>query len=205
MHLENCLEDMNVISNALATVTSNASRFSNANSTPKAFPKRVHTKFKMRPRIGGITRSTRPGFADSNEFRLPQIEGIPVAESDTAAQLADIEQRLAELTAKHVQLTHNISGYSAEQIRDTFGESRYEDLKNVDLSIRGLEGFVNKFIRDAELPHPYLKRLSDAITEYRLAVSDLLMILNQCFNEVEVIESQTGLIDEDVFANFSFH
>ena len=31
------------------------------------------------------------------------------------------------------------------------------------------------------------------------------MILNQCFNEVEVIESQTGLIDEDVFANFSFH
>ncbi|WP_193725415.1 hypothetical protein [Klebsiella pneumoniae] len=171
----------------------------------KAFPKRVHTKFKMRPRIGGITRSTRPGFADSHEFRLPQTEGIPVAESDTAAQLADIEQRLAELTAKHVQLTHNISGYSAEQIRDTFGESRYEDLKNVDLSIRGLEGFVNKFIRDAELPHPYLKRLSDAITEYRLAVSDLLMILNQCFNEVEVIESQTGLIDEDVFANFSFH
>ncbi len=33
MHLENCSEDMNVISNALATVTSNASRFSNANST----------------------------------------------------------------------------------------------------------------------------------------------------------------------------
>lgn len=202
MHLENCLEDMNVISNALATVTSNASRFSNANSTPKAFPKRVHTKFKLRPRFGGITR---PGFADSNEFRLPQTEGIPVAESDTAAQLADIEQRLAELTAKHVQLTHNISGYSAEQIRETFGESRYEDLKNVDLSIRGLEGFVNKFIRDVEQPHPYLKRLSDAITEYRLAVSDLLMILNQCFNEVEVIESQTVLIDEDVFANFSFH
>ncbi|WP_193725423.1 hypothetical protein [Klebsiella pneumoniae] len=107
-------------------------------------------------RIGGITRSTRPGFADSHEFRLPQTEGIPVAESTPQLNLR-MEQRLAELTAKHVQLTHNISGYSAEQIRDTFGESRYEDLKNVDLSIRGLEGFVNKFIRDAELPHPYLK------------------------------------------------
>ena len=119
--------------------------------------------------------------------------------------MAEIEQRLEELTTKHVRLTHHISGYSAEQIRDMFGESRYEDLKNIDLTIRGLEGFVNKFIRDVDQPHPYMKRLSDAITEYRLAVSDLLMILNQCFNEVEVIESQTGLIDEDVFANFSFH
>ncbi|EOI3343399.1 hypothetical protein ACMSJO_004390 [Klebsiella pneumoniae] len=205
MHLENCLEDMNVISNALATVTSNVSRFSNANSTPKAFPKRVHTKFKMRPRIGGITRSTRPGFADSHEFRLPQPEGIPVQESSMVALLAEIERRLEELTTKHVRLTHHISGYSAEQIRDMFGESRYEDLKNIDLTIRGLEGFVNKFIRDVDQPHPYMKRLSDAITEYRLAVSDLLMILNQCFNEVEVIESQTGLIDEHVFENFSFH
>ncbi|EMD1827496.1 hypothetical protein VQU99_001257 [Klebsiella pneumoniae] len=205
MHLENCLEDMNVISNALATMTSNVSRFSNANSTPKAFPKRVHTKFKMRPRIGGITRSTRPGFADSHEFRLPQTEGIPVQESSMVALLAEIERRLEELTTKHVRLTHHISGYSAEQIRDMFGESRYEDLKNIDLTIRGLEGFVNKFIRDVDQPHPYMKRLSDAITEYRLAVSDLLMILNQCFNEVEVIESQTGLIDEHVFENFSFH
>lgn len=205
MHLENCLEDMNVISNALATVTSNVSRFSNANSTPKAFPKRVHTKFKMRPRIGGITRSTRPGFADSHEFRLPQTEGIPVQESSMVALLAEIERRLEELTTKHVRLTHHISGYSAEQIRDMFGESRYEDLKNIDLTIRGLEGFVNKFIRDVDQPHPYMKRLSDAITEYRLAVSDLLMILNQCFNEVEVIESQTGLIDQHVFENFSFH
>ncbi|SLV72123.1 Uncharacterised protein [Klebsiella pneumoniae] len=88
MHLENCLEDMNVISNALATVTSNASRFSNANSTPKAFPKRVHTKFKMRPRFGGLTRSTRPGFADSHEFRLPQTEGIQVTVRNKSANLS---------------------------------------------------------------------------------------------------------------------
>ena len=39
MRLENCLEDMSVISNALATVTSNASRFSNAK--PKAKSGRV--------------------------------------------------------------------------------------------------------------------------------------------------------------------
>ncbi|HHL0913038.1 TPA: hypothetical protein ACQZKF_005888 [Klebsiella pneumoniae] len=201
MHLENCLEDMNVISNALATVTSNASRFSTSKVTSKregAMPSIYrHTGYGLKP--------VRSGFAGANDFKMPQTEGIPVQESSMAAQLAEIEQRLEELTTKHVRLTHHISGYSAEQIRDMFGESRYEDLKNIDLTIRGLEGFVNKFIRDVDQPHPYMKRLSDAITEYRLAVSDLLMILNQCFNEVEVIESQTGLIDEDVFANFSFH
>ncbi|MEA9393545.1 hypothetical protein SJI19_23955 [Acerihabitans sp. TG2] len=94
---------------------------------------------------------------------------------------------------------------SAEKIRTSFGESRYEDLRNVDLTIRGLEGYVNKFVRDANQPHPYLKRLSDSITEYRLAISDLLMILDQCFNEVEFTDSHTGFIDENLFANFSFH
>ena len=202
MRLENCLEDMSVISNALATVTSNASRFSNAK--PKAKSGRVFIEPLGYRRFRGTVKHSAK-FAGFKEQTYVRTAGIPVQENSDAAQLAEIESKLAELTAKHVRLAHAISGWKAEKIRTSFGESRYEELKNVDLTIRGLEGFVNKLIRDSEQPHPYLKRLSDSVTEYRLAISDLLLILNQCFTDVDIIESQTGLIDEDVFANFSFH
>lgn len=202
MRLENCMEDMSVISNALATVTSNASRFSNAKAKTKS--KRIVIEPLAYQRFRGTVRRTAR-YTGFTEQVYVNTAGIPVQENDDAAKLADIESKLAELTAKHVRLTHAISGLTAEKIRTSFGEGRYEDLKNVDLTIRGLEGYVNKIIRDSEKPHPYLKRLSDSVTEYRLAISDLLMILDQCFNDVKIIESQTGLIDEDVFASFSFH
>lgn len=199
MRLENCLEDMSVISNALATVTSNASRFSNA----KDKPKRVTTLRAYQRFRGTVTRTAKhTGFTEQIYVKTA---GIPVQENDAAEQLADIERKLAELTAKHVRLSHAISGLSADKIRSSFSESRYEDLQNVDLTIRGLEGYVNKLIRDSVQPHPYMQRLSDSVAEYRLAISDLLMILDQCFNEVDVVESKTDLIDEGLFANFSFH
>lgn len=199
MRLENCMEDMSIISSALATVTSNASHFSNA----KAKPKRVATMRAYRRLHGKVTPTARhTGFTEQVYMKT---EGIPVQENEAAAQLADIEMKLSELTAKHVRLTHAISGWSAEKICSSFGESRYEDLKNVDLTIRGLEGYVSKLIRDSAQPHPYLKRLNNAVTEYRLAISDILMILDQCFNGVEVSESKTDFIDEGLFANFSFH
>lgn len=201
MRLENCLEDMSVISSAFATVTSHASRFSNA----KAKPKRV-ADHRAHLRFGGMVRVRRTaknmGFTAHDSVRTA---GISVQENDALLQLVDIESKLAELTAKHVRLSHAISGLSAEKIRSSVGESRYEDLKNVDLTIRGLEGYVNKFIRDANQPHPFMKRLNDSITEYRLAISDLMMILEQCFNDVESTESKTDFIDEGLFANFSFH
>ena len=202
MRLENCLEDMSVISRALATVTSNASRFSNAR--PKAKSGRVFLESHSYQRFRYTVKQSAK-FAGFKEQSYVRTAGIPAQENSDAAQLAEIESKLAELTAKHVRLAHAISGWKAEKIRSCFGESRYEELKNVDLTIRGLEGFVNKFIRDSDQPHPYLKRLSDSVTEYRLAISDLLLILNQCFNDVDVIESHTGLIDDDVFASFSFH
>ncbi|EOV3130183.1 hypothetical protein ACOB7R_003851 [Enterobacter hormaechei] len=202
MRLENCLEDMSVISNALATVTSNASRFSSAK--PKAKSGGIFIEPQSYRRFRGTVKRTAK-FTGFKEQAYVRTAGTPVQDKSEAAQLAEIESKLAELTAKHVRLSHAISGWEAEKIRSSFGESRYEELKNVDLTIRGLEGFVNKLIRDSEQPHPYLKRLSDSITEYRLAISDLLLILNQCFNDVDVVESQTSLIDEDVFASFSFH
>ncbi|MES3469411.1 hypothetical protein [Citrobacter europaeus] len=202
MRLENCLEDMSVISNALATVTSSASRFSNAKTKAKSGRAFVEPFAYLRFR-GTVKRTAK--YTGFKEQIYVKSAGIPVQENSDATQLAEIENKLAELTAKHVRLAHAISGWKAEKIRSCFGESRYEELKNVDLTIRGLEGFVNKLIRDSEQPHPYLKRLSDSVTEYRLAISDLLLILNQCFNDADVIESQTGLIDEDVFACFSFH
>ena len=202
MRLENCLEDMSVISNALATVTSNASRFSN--EKPKAKSGRAFIEPLGYRRFRGTVKHSAK-FAGFKVQAYVSTAGIPVQENRDAAQLAEIESKLAELTAKHVRLANAISGWKAEKIRICFGESRYEELKNVALTIRGLEAFVNKLMRDSEQPHPYLKRLSDSVTEYRLAIADLLLILNQCFNDVDVIASQTGLINEDVFANFSFH
>lgn len=201
MHLENSLEDMNVIGNALATVTSNASRFSNA----KVVSSSEHVQ-EQRP--GSRYRSLIKRAARHTGFtgkKYVKTACLPVQENDAAAQLAEIEVKLAELTAKHVRLAHAISDYTAEKIRSSFGESRYEDLKNVDLTIRGLEGFVNKLIRDSAQPHPHMLRLIDSVTEYRLAVSGLLMILDQCFNKVEVVEPKTGFIDEGLFTDFSFH
>lgn len=199
MRLENCLEDMSVISNALATVTSNALRFSNAKAKPKHVANR-HTYLRF---AGSVKHTAK--FMGFTVQEYVSTAGISVRENDAAVQLAEIERKLAELTAKHVRLIHAISDLSAAKIRADFSESRYEDLQNVDLTIRGLEGYVNKLIRDSDKPHPYLKRLSGSITEYRLAISDLLMILDQCFNEVEITESSTGLIDDNLFANLSFH
>jgi len=199
MRLENCLEDMSVISNALATVTSNASRFSNAKVKPKQAVKPLaYQRFR-----GSVNPTTKHMGFTAREY--VSTAGISVEKNNASTKLAEIEGKFTQLTAKHVKLAHAISDLSAEKIRTNFGESSYEDLKNVDLTIRGLEGYINKLIRDANQPHPYIKRLSGSITEYRLAISDLLMILDQCFNEVEFTESQTGLIDENVFDNFSFH
>lgn len=204
MRLENCMEDMSVISKTLATVTSNASRFLNAK--PKA-----KTKGPMVVQLRGLERhpnllkrrATYPARFVRHDY--VKTAGIPVQESEVAAELLAFEEKLAELTAKHVFIARTLSGLTSDKVCEIYGEGRYEDIQNVDLTIRGLEGYVNKLIRDSEKPHPYLKRLADAVTEYRLAVSDVLMILDQCFNDVEIVESQTDLIDEDVFANFTYH
>ncbi|PLY35272.1 hypothetical protein F164LOC_21310 [Pectobacterium carotovorum] len=109
------------------------------------------------------------------------------------------------MTGKHVRLVHQISNYSAEKIRDFFGENSYQDVKNLDLSIRGLEGYIATLIRvtsDTSVNWA-LKRLDNVITEYRLAVSDLLMILDQSFIESVVVPSQTEFVDESLFGRTS--
>lgn len=174
MRAEHCMEDMTVISSVLATVTSDASRFLNA------------------------TISAR------REQQHPRTAVTSASENDVAAQMADIETKLAELAAKYVRLTHALSDASEEQIRADFSEDRYEDLQNVGLSLRGLEGYINTLLRDSQPPHPYLQRLGDAVTEYCVAISDLLMVLDPCFREFDIVESKTAVIDEGLFANFSF-
>ncbi|QNC21212.1 hypothetical protein H5C73_24170 (plasmid) [Escherichia coli] len=121
MRLENCLEDMSVISNALATVTSNASRFSNAKPTAKS------GRDFIEPRGYRRFRGTMKPSAKFTGFKTQtyvSTAAIPVQENRDAAQLAKIESKLAELTAKHVRLAHAISGWKAEKIRSNFGESR---------------------------------------------------------------------------------
>ncbi|ROR14707.1 hypothetical protein [Erwinia sp. JUb26] len=195
MRLEHCQEDMSVISNALATVTSGFSRVQLVASGPKHI-----VKNHAFPRLHGTLTTQYTGFRVQDHSGL---NAFSVHKNVVAAQLAVIENELAVLTARHVRLAHSVHDWSAEKIRENFGKSRYEDLKNVDLTVRGLEGYVDKLIRDASRPHPYLKRLSDSITEYRIAISDLIMILDQCFSNVDISDSQTGLIDANLFANFT--
>ena len=205
MHLENCLEDLRVVSNTLATVTSSVSRF--LNDKPKSKAKtsgRIVLEVRAYKRFRGTLTPTAK-YTGFTERDYVKTEGIPVQEHDVASELVDFEKKLNLLTAKHVQIARILCGLTAEQILEHYSESDYEGLQNVVGVIRSLEFVVNKFTNEAAQPHPYLKKLSHVITEYRLAVSDVLMILDQCFNEVNVIESQTGLIDEDVFANFSLH
>lgn len=197
MRLENCLEDMSVISSALATVTSGFSRFPNVSDGPKYIVKQ-----RFFNRLHGSATTKYTGFRAQN-FTGP--DAFSALENEIAGQLAGIEDELAALTARHVKLTHSVHDWSAEKIRVNFGKSRYEDLKNVELTVRGLEGYVNKLIRDVIQPHPYLRRLSDSIAEYRMAIADLLMILHQCFSEVEISDSQTELVDANLFANFTFN
>lgn len=197
MRLENCQEDMSVISNVLATITSGFSRFPNVPSGPKYIVK--HHTFR---RLRGTITTQYTGFRAQD---YPGLAAFSVHDNEVAAQLAGIVNELAELTARHVRLTHTIHSWGAEKIRVNFGRSRYEDFSNVELTARGLEGYVNKLIRDAGQPHPYLMRLSESIAEYRVAISDLLMILHQCFSEVEISDSQTGLVDANLFANITFN
>ena len=174
MRAEHCMEDMTVISSVLATVTTDASRVSNA--TISARPEQRHTR-------SAVTLAS---------------------ENEVAAQMADIETKLADLTAKYVRLTHALSDASENQIRADFSKDRYEDLQNVGLTLRGLEGYINALLRDPQPPHPYLQRLGDAVTEYCVAISDLLMVLDQCFREFDIVEAKTAVIDKGLFANFSF-
>ncbi|WP_346302499.1 hypothetical protein [Pantoea sp. Morm] len=197
MRFENCLEEMSVISHVLSTVTSNASQFS-SDDAQKHHP----TVFRRKNyrRVRGALKAA----AKYSRFRADENQNLS-SDPGVAAQVDEVERSLADLAARQVRLTHAISGMSAESIRESFGEDRYQNLRNLDLSIRGLEGYVNQIIRSAGNPHPYILRLSRAITECRLAVADLLMILDQCFQTVEFSASRTGLIDEDVFADFIYH
>lgn len=78
----------------------------------------------------------------------------------------------------HIRLTHQISDYSAEQIRGCVGRDQYHQLQNIDLMIRGLEGLVSNILRDQYRPHTSFVNLAKAVTGYRVALSDLLMILD---------------------------
>lgn len=113
---------------------------------------------------------------------------------------------LEQSTGRYVKLVHEISGMSAEQIRHIFDEGDIELLKSLDHSIRGLEGFVRGLIRDGYAENEPLYRLCKSVLNFRTAVSDVIMILNQSFVLLTEVESETQpVVDASVFENFSFH
>lgn len=184
MRIESYVEDMQIVGNVLAGVSSSASQFSNTQ------PSKQNVLA-----CEGVSAGKRKSGTFSVSVSLPPfLMNVAV-------------ERIKSLTAKHVRLVHQISNYSAEQIRDFFGENSYQDVKNLDLSIRGLEGYISTLIRvtSDRSVNRTLKRLDNVITEYRVAVSDLLMILDQSFIESVVVPSQTEYVDESLFKNFNFH
>ncbi|MEH2922432.1 hypothetical protein ACFFL1_05750 [Samsonia erythrinae] len=180
MRIESYVEDMQIVGNVLAGVSSSASQFSN-------------------------TQPSKRDVLACKNMPVGKIKSTPV--SLTPFLMNAAVERIKHLTAKHVRLVHQISNYSAEQVRDFFGENSYQDVKNLDLSIRGLEGYIATLVRITSdtSANRALKHLDNVITEYRLAVSDLLMILDQSFIESIVVPSQTEFVDESLFENFSFH
>ncbi|ATA22829.1 hypothetical protein BIY26_22820 [Brenneria goodwinii] len=184
MRIESYVEDMQIVGNVLASVSSSALQFSSTQPSKQDV-------------------LACEGVSAGKRKSVPFSTSVPA----TPFLMNAAVEHIKSLTAKHVRLVHQISNYSAEQIRDFFGENSYQDVKNLDLSIRGLEGYIAMLVRvtSGTSANRALKRLDNVITEYRLAVSDLLMILDQSFIESIVVPSQTEFVDESLFENFSFH
>ncbi|EPU3948296.1 hypothetical protein ACYI82_004938, partial [Klebsiella variicola] len=89
MHLENCLEDLRVVSNTLATVTSSVSRF--LNDKPKSKAKtsgRIVLEVRAYKRFRGTLTPTAK-YTGFTERDYVKTEGIPVQEHDVASELVD--------------------------------------------------------------------------------------------------------------------
>ena len=203
MRLDNCCEDLSLISRVIAGVTLDASQHLNKPS------RHVHSAGHRLPRPGAPVKQVAKlsGFSEWEVRERPHIDSLPgrQPDRDEIQKFHHYAEKLHQMMVSHIRLTHQISEYSAERIRDCVGMDQYHQLQNIDLMIRGLEGLVSNILRDQYRPHTSFVNLAKAITEYRVALSDLLMILDQAFVEREVVESRTECVDQDSFAGFSFH
>ncbi|MDE7590878.1 hypothetical protein NVR66_14700 [Enterobacter bugandensis] len=203
MRLDNCCEDLSLISRVIACVTLDASQYLNKPSG------HVHSVGHRLPRPGAPVKQVAKlsGFFEREAREQPHIDSLPgrQPDRDEIQKFHHYAEKLHQMMVSHVRLTHQISDYSAQQIRGCVGRDQYPQLQNIDLMIRVLEGLVSNILRDQYRPHTRFVNLAKAITEYRVALSDLLMILDQAFVEREVVESRTECVDQDIFAGFSFH
>lgn len=203
MRLVNCCDDLNLISRVIAGVTLDASQHLNKPSGHE------HSAGYRLPRPGAPVKPVAKlsGFSEWEVHERPHIDSLPgrQPDRDEIQKFHHYAEKLHQMMVSHIWLTHRISDYSAEHMRDCVDRDKYHQLQNIDLMIRGLEGLVSNILRNQERPHTSFVNLAKAITEYRVALSDLLMILDQAFVEREVVGSRTGCVEQDMFAGFSFH
>lgn len=201
--MDNCCEDLSLISRVIAGVTLDASQHLNKPS------RHANSAGQRLPRHGAPVKQVAKlsGFSEWEACERPHIDSLPGIQPtrDEIQKFHLYAEKLHQMMVSHIRLTHQMSDYSAEQIRDCVGLDQYHQLQNIDLMIRGLEGLVSNILRDLYRPHTSFVNLAKAITEYRVALSDLLMIPDQAFVEREVVESRAECVDQDMFAGLSFH